>query len=306
MLCTLGFVALLFLLKEPALILWRLFRTPKQLTSYGRWAVVTGATDGIGRAIALELAKQKMNILLVSRTEAKLIATSKEISDKYPGVEVDYLAIDFSHFDDKQKNVVAARVKELEGGVGVLVNNVGASYSFPKFFNELADDEVDYLMKLNIDSTLWMTRIVLPSMVEKASGCVVSLSSASAMAPCPLLAGYNGVKMFVNGLSQSLHEEYKGKGIHFQSQVPLYVTTKLAKIRKSSLTVPTPEVFAQASVSAMGHESLVSPYWSHALMLWVMSILNAVIPSLAINLFIMKPHLAIRKRGMKKAAKQNE
>ena len=71
----------------------------------------------------------------------------------------------------------------------------------------------------------------------------------------------------------SMHQEYKSKGIHFQVQSPLFVTTKLAKIRKPSVTVPTPKAFAVSSVRAMGYESQTSPFWAHALQLAAMAAL---------------------------------
>jgi len=301
MFCSLGVLGaftLALILKEPAMIIYRLFRAPKDMTKYGKWAVVTGATDGIGKAVAMELARKGMSILLISRTESKLVDTKKEIKDACPGVDVEHIAIDFGAFDDAKKAAVATRVKGLDGGVGVLVNNVGMSYSFPKFFHELDDSAVASLVDLNINSTLGMTRIVLPAMVERKSGCVVNISSGSSLSACPLLAQYAAAKTFINSLTASLAAEYESKGVHFQSQVPLFVTTKLAKIRHPSLTTPTPKGFAKASVASMGYERLVSPYWCHALILWVLSLL----PSIAIDKIMMGTHLPLRKRGLKKEA----
>lgn len=300
MLCYLGLVALFMLLKEPAMIIWRLVRAPKNVTKYGKWAVVTGATDGIGKAVATELASKGMSILLISRTESKLVDTKKEIKETYPNVDVEHIAIDFGNFDDAKKTAVATRVKGLDGGVGVLVNNVGVSYSFPKFFHELDEASVKGLVELNINSTLGMTRIVLPSMLERKSGCVVNISSGSSLTQCPLLSEYAAAKTFINSLTNSLAGEYEAKGIMFQAQVPLFVTTKLAKIRKPSLTTPTPKNFAKASVAAMGYERLVSPYWCHALILWVL----ALLPSVAVDKIMMGMHLGLRKRGMKKEAEK--
>lgn len=95
----------------------------------GSWAVITGATDGIGKAYALALAKQGLSVLLISRTEAKLQDVKKEIDDKgYNGVEVKYVVCDYSNFDQKAKDNVNAAMKGLD--IGVLVNNVGVSYRY--------------------------------------------------------------------------------------------------------------------------------------------------------------------------------
>jgi len=87
-----------------------------------------GATDGIGKAYALALAKQGLNVMLISRTEAKLQDVKKEIDDKGYGVETKYVVCDYSNFDQKAKNAVNAAIKDLE--VGVLINNVGVSYRY--------------------------------------------------------------------------------------------------------------------------------------------------------------------------------
>ena len=104
-------------------------RRGKDLKKLGSWAVVTGATDGIGKAYAEALARQGLSIVLISRTEAKLQAVKKEIDDKgYDGVEVRYVVCDYSNFDQKARAAVRDAIKGLD--VGVLVNNVGVSYRY--------------------------------------------------------------------------------------------------------------------------------------------------------------------------------
>merc|ERR1719203_17532 len=76
-------------------------RKGKRLSKYGEWAVVTGATDGIGRAYAMELARNGLSVLLISRTAEKLQEVEKELKEKYPKVQASHLAIDYSNFDAK-------------------------------------------------------------------------------------------------------------------------------------------------------------------------------------------------------------
>merc|ERR1712190_135461 len=94
--------------------------------------------------------------------------------------------------------------------------------------------------------------------------------------------------------------ELAAYNIHVQVQAPLFVATKLAKIRKTSLTVPSPAAFARAAVARIGFEDSVSPWWSHALQLWALRRLPEQVVS-AINL---RMHLPIRKAGMKKEAQR--
>ena len=125
--------------------------------------------------MAFEFAKKGLNIVLISRSKDKLEDCSAELKAKYPQVEVRILAIDYSNFDVKARGKVDALLKDLD--VGVLVNNVGMSYPFCQFFHELSDESVEQLMSLNIDSTTWMTRIVLPGMLERKRGSIVNIGS---------------------------------------------------------------------------------------------------------------------------------
>jgi len=183
--------------------------------------------------------------------------------------------------------------------VGVLVNNVGVSYRYPLFFDELTDEEVQNLMTMNIDSTVWMTRMVLPGMLARKRGTIVNVSSASAMYTLPLLAEYSGAKSFVERFSRAINAEYKSKGVTCQCQVPFYVATKLAKMRKSMM-VPTPEQFVAMAMKWVGYsDCVVSPFLLHAIMGYAMDCL----PEFILTNQIMGMHLATRKRGKKKDEK---
>lgn len=269
-----------------------------KLTKLGKYAVVTGATDGIGKAYALALAKQGLSLVLISRTEAKLQAVAAEIDGKkYAGVDkTKYIVCDYSNFDEKTRARVA---RELEGlDVGLLINNVGQSYRYPQFFHELTDDEVGAVLEMNINSTVWMTRMVLDGMAKRRRGSIVNLSSGSAEHTMPLLAEYGAAKMFVARFSESLDAEYRGRGVRVQCQIPFYVATKLAKLRKS-LTVPTAEAYVAMSMRWLGYGGVVQPFWLHGIQGWVMKIL----PSALVDMGVMSMHAGIRKRGLKKDAK---
>jgi len=274
-------------------------RPSVKLTKFGKYAIVTGATDGIGKAYALALAKRGMSLILISRTESKLQAVAEEIDTKYgsKGIEkTKYIVCDYSNFDEKTRARVA---KELEGlDIGVLINNVGQSYRYPRYFHELPNDEVGALIEMNINSTVWMTNMVIAGMAERKRGTIINLSSGSADFTMPLLAEYGAAKMFVERFSLSLDAEYKSRGVRVQCQVPFYVATKLAKLRKS-LTVPTAEAYVWMSMRWLGYGGVVQPFWLHAFQGWAMKAMPAFITDKA----VMSMHAGIRKRGLKKDAK---
>jgi 17beta-estradiol 17-dehydrogenase / very-long-chain 3-oxoacyl-CoA reductase len=271
------------------------------LKKFGKWAVITGATDGIGKAYALALAKRGVSVVLISRTESKLQDVKKEIEAKgYSGVEVKYAVCDYTKFDEKAKETVKKALADLE--IGVLINNVGLGYRYPQYFHELADEEVADLLTMNIDSMVWMTRIVLPGMLGRKKGAIVNISSGSALYTLPLLAEYSGAKSFVEKFSRALNAEYRGKGITCQCQAPFYVATKLAKLRKS-LSVPTPTAFVNQAIKWVGHpDCVVQPFWIHAVQGWVMY----KIPDFILAKGILNMHLAVRKAGLKKDARLAE
>ena len=265
--------------------------------SFGEWAVVTGSTDGIGKAMAFEFAKKGLNVVLISRTKDKLDACAKELKDKYSSVQVKVLAIDYSSFGEKERKQVSDLLDPLN--VGVLVNNVGISYENTTFFHEISDSRVDQLMSLNVGSTTWMTRIVLPKMLEKKKGAVINISSAAGVANSPLLSQYGAAKSYISMFSRAMHYEYAAKGVHFQCQVPMFVTTKLAKLRNTSLFVCSEKAYATAAVAAIGYEPLISPYWSHAIQIWLLTTLPEWLVAQHI---IMPMHKGIRAKALKKEA----
>lgn len=238
-------------------------------------------------------------MLLISRTETKLKEVQQEIKNKFGSVEVKYIVCDYSKFNDEK---VRANVQSVISGleVGVLINNVGLGYRYPRFFHELPDQEVQDLMTLNIDSTVWMTRMVLPGMLERKRGAIVNLSSGSALYTLPLLAEYSGAKSFLEKFSRAINAEYRAKGITCQCQVPFYVATKLAKMRKS-LTVPTPQEYVSMAINWIGYPdlALAQPFWMHGIMGWVLSVL----PDSLVAEIIMQMHLATRSKGLRKDTK---
>lgn len=281
------------------------FRPGKDLRQYGEWAVITGATDGIGKAYAFELARQGLNVLLIARSEEKLTETAQEIKAKHP-VTVEHLKVDFSDFNAAQRNAVKEKLVSMD--VGILINNVGLSYPYTKYFHELKEQEVGDIMEVNMASLTWMTRLVLgdesgtPGMLSRRRGAIVNTSSGSARATAPLLAEYAAAKAYVERFSMSLGAELASKGIDVQAQTPLYVTTKMAKIRKSSITVPSPQSYVACAARHIGYEAVISPWWAHSLQLWGLSLL----PEAVSVYFLNWQHQEIRRKGMKKDKEKAE
>ncbi|KAK7318691.1 hypothetical protein RJT34_03397 [Clitoria ternatea] len=246
-------------------------RSEKDLTrTYGSWAVVTGATDGIGKAFACQLARRGLNLVLVSRSFEKLETVAGEIRAEYPGSHVRVVEVDFSGGEVCEG---LRRVEEVIGGldVGILINNVGITYPGAMFFHEVEEKVWRNIVRVNIEGTTRMTKVVLPGMLRRKKGAIVNIGSgASVVVPShPLFTVYAATKAYVDQLSRSLYMEYGQCGIHVQCQVPLYVATnmvsRVACIERDSLFVPTAEGYARAAIRRIGYEARCTPYWAHSI-----------------------------------------
>ncbi|CAN6235418.1 unnamed protein product [Urochloa humidicola] len=272
---------------------------------YGAWAVVTGATDGIGRALAFRLAAAGLDVVLVGRSPDKLAAVAADLKaankQRRPDAEVRTFVVDFA--DDDAAARVGALAELLRGlDVGVLVNNVGASYPYARYFHEVDEELARKLIRLNVEAVTRVTHAVLPGMVERRRGAIVNMGSgASAVMPSdPLYAVYVATKAYVDQFSRCLYVEYRSKGIDVQCQVPIQVATKLASIRKPTFLAPSPEAYARAAVRYIGHEPRCSPYWTHALVGFFISLL----PEPIADRMFLNRNLSIRARGRAKDAKK--
>jgi 17beta-estradiol 17-dehydrogenase / very-long-chain 3-oxoacyl-CoA reductase len=288
------FIFILFLVYFVNQLYKYFIRPAKDFKKFGEWAVITGATDGIGRAYAFKMASKGLSVALVSRTQEKLDAVAKEICEKYPSIKTMQIVCDFSVFDEPARTKLFQVLRDLD--IGVLINNVGISYEFPKYFHELTDLEVAQLMEMNVASTTWLTHAVLPSMVKRRRGTIVNIASAAGVHTMPLLAQYSAAKGYIAMLTRGINAECREFNVSASCQTPFYVATKLAKLRKS-LSVPTPEAYVDMGVRWIGHDdAVVSPFILHAVQGWFIEHL----PSWFVESQILGMHKGIRVRGLKK------
>ncbi|XP_071750898.1 17-beta-hydroxysteroid dehydrogenase type 3 [Centroberyx gerrardi] len=215
-------------------------------TSMGEWAVVTGGSDGIGRAYAFELAGQGTNVVILSRTKEKLDQVAKEIEDA-TGQKVKVIVADFT-----EENVFAEIEDNLKDlNIGVLVNNVGILPSYiPSKFLETTDLEqtITKVINCNVKTMAKMCKIILPGMENRGKGVIVNISSGVACIPSPIYTLYAASKVFVERFSQGLQAEYKDKGIIIQTVAPFGVSTQMTGYQQANMVTLTAKEFVKSSL----------------------------------------------------------
>ncbi|KAK4054801.1 hypothetical protein OIV83_000725 [Microbotryomycetes sp. JL201] len=272
----------------------------------GAWAVVTGATAGIGRDFALQLARAGFNIVLASRSQSKLDEIAQEIKQKYASVETKTFAIDFAAGNDADYEKLKTFLDDLD--IGVLINNVGKSYDEPTYYQDLPESDISDIVEINVNATLRVTKIVLPGMVSRKRGLILNVGSFAALIPSPLLAVYSGSKAFLSTWSQALGSELKGTGVHVELLNAYFVTSKLSKIRKSSWMIPTPETYVRSVLGkigvnggAVGQPHVSTPYHGHAPVQWVIDHFFTNSWWLEYN---RKLHIDVRRRAIRKRERE--
>ncbi|KAJ3759462.1 3-ketoacyl-CoA reductase [Lentinula raphanica] len=293
-------------------VLLQIFILPGQnLKRYGAkkgaWAIVTGASDGIGKEFAFQLAKAGFNVFLVARNTEVLDATAAEIASKY-SVSTKTASIDFAKADNAAYETLSTQFQGLD--VGVLVNNVGKSHAMPAYLIDTPKEEMADIVAINVNATLRVTYSVLPGMIQRKRGLILNIGSFAGSIPSPMLATYSGTKAFLSTFTSALAEEVGQHGITVEHVNTYFVVSKLSKIRKSSALIPRPGPYVRSVLSKIGlpcgaaysgRPNTSTPYWSHALLDYAATVLNS--PYLLIK-YTHGLHKDIRRRALKKMERE--
>ncbi len=218
----------------------------------GKLVTITGASRGIGRALAIELAKSGCELLLTALEGDELSTLSQEIRRKF-SVNVDTMAVDLS--DPKERNSFIDWIKKCEVRPDILVNNAGIGY-----FGRFEDSEwsrIEKTIALNISALIHLTYDLIPVLKRRPNAKIVNISSGMARLPYPGLAVYGATKGFVSSFSESLASELAGSTISVLCFHPGFTMTSfigsagmdMSKIPK--ILIHTPEKIAAKILKAI-------------------------------------------------------
>ncbi|MCK5179898.1 MAG: SDR family oxidoreductase [Candidatus Omnitrophica bacterium] len=190
----------------------------------GKNAIITGASRGIGKAVALKLAREGVNILIAARNQETLDKTVAEIQGQASG-KVIGVSIDVSRLDDLIKLHEAAKTQL--GNIDILVNNAGVSSQYP--FDKQPIEDLERLVNTNYLGYVWLIRLVIPEMIAKKRGAIINMVSGSTLVdPVPrTFVTYSSIKVGLRAFLKGLFWEMRDHGIKITSILPGVVDTDL-------------------------------------------------------------------------------
>ncbi|CAH0336670.1 3-oxoacyl-[acyl-carrier-protein] reductase FabG [Flavobacterium sp. CECT 9288] len=201
-------------------------------------ALVTGAGKGIGKAIALALAKEGVNVILVARTQEEI----DSVAAKVRSLRVKALAVTADVADINSVNAAVEKALSEFGAIDILINNAGIA-SFGKFL-ELEPTDWERIIQVNLMGPYYVTRAVVPNMIERQTGDIINISSTAGLAGNAMTSAYSASKFALLGLTDSLMQEMRKHNIRVTALTPSTVATDMAKELK--LTDGNPDKVMQA------------------------------------------------------------
>ncbi|MFD1602781.1 3-ketoacyl-ACP reductase [Flavobacterium artemisiae] len=201
-------------------------------------ALITGAGKGIGKAVAIALAKEGVNLILVSRTQSDI----DQLADEASNLGVKALALSADVSDIHSINSAVEKALSQFKSIDILINSAGIA-SFGKFL-ELEPEAFERIIQVNLMGTYYTTRAVIPNMIERQTGDIINISSTAGLNGNALTSAYSASKFAVLGLTDSLMQEMRKHNIRVTALTPSTVATDMAK--DLNLTDGNPEKVMQS------------------------------------------------------------
>jgi uncharacterized protein len=191
----------------------------------GKWALVTGASAGIGEALAVELAEAGVHLVLTARRRDRLEALAERLRSSY-SIQTNVIVADLSLPEAPQQLFDATEGSGLK--VDVLVNNAGFG-EYGEFLHTRVETQVS-MVQVNCTAVVHLTRLFLPAMVERRRGAILIVASTAAYQPVAYMATYAATKAFDRMLAEALAEEMKQYGVRVSALCPGLTESEFAEV----------------------------------------------------------------------------
>lgn len=254
----------------------------------GSWALITGASDGLGKAFAQKLARYGFNLILVSRTQSKLDRLKDEMQAL--GVQVRTVAADLSNTASQTYESLAAIAQEVD--LSVLVNCVGVTVH--RRYGDVPAKTLRHLLAVNVSTTAIVTHTLLPFLLRHAAStgrraALLNVGSIVGRFYWPGTQLYGACKAFIDHLSIPLAYEYRGQLDVLSFQPTVMATAMAAGTEPATITI-SPQQAAHAALSHLGHTLTSHGHWRHGLLAAFLTVL----PSRMRNALFLKGALAMK------------
>jgi len=199
-------------------------------TKYGPWALVAGASEGLGAAYAKELAKRRINLVLIARRLHQLELLASKLRSEYE-IEIKCHTIDLADFQQTK-----LLFSQLEINIGLLVYN--AAYSPIGNFEDISEEDLSKIVNVNIKTPLLLSKLVSKKMIEKGKGGIILMSSLAGTQGSPKIATYAASKAFNSILAEGIWHELKKHGIDVLASCAGAITTPGYKNAQNTKDAP--------------------------------------------------------------------
>jgi len=244
--------------------IWLHIRRPTNWSKYSnKWAIVIGASEGLGEEFAVGLAKRGMHIILIARTESKLKLVAKRIQSE---TQQHTKIIIADILDKNWINSLSIAINSLD--IAFLLNNAGGTLGKKPFreFLDYTPEEIENYHQFNTGYVIQSIRLVLPIFLQKRFGGILNISSLAAMGSLYLIP-YSSEKAKLNSLTESLALEYQDYGVIIQcaSAGRILTPTYMSRLNKeNNWRTPLPRLVAESALNMFGAGGPnVIPYWGH-------------------------------------------
>lgn len=219
-----------------------------------KFALITGGSQGLGRAIAEELAQKNIHLILVALDTPELYETKEYFRKTYPSIQVEVFACDLTQ--DMAPREVFEFVEKNNFSVHYLINNAGVGYTGR--FETLTEQFVSTIIKLNVLALTKLTHLFIPMLKKNKPAYILNISSMAGLYTMPFKTAYSASKQYVYAFSRALREELKGSGVGVTVLCPGGIFTNpkiIADVRKigrsAEILSSTPDFVAREAIKAM-------------------------------------------------------